>query len=274
MRELVDADVIGVVRDLEALLSEGTDRITVPHGCVWPLSSSPPKRVVAVEVVGVEQHLRELVPLVLRPAEAQRHRGGGHQQPELVRDLDLDPRDALLGREDPHVVLEAKAPGGVACARSGRSSRAGTGASARGRARPAGPAAGASAAAASAGPRGRGRRRPRARPEPRARPRRAHRGRRRARERVTAPASANQRSAGPVDPHAGEASAWRASSRASTRASMLPPVSRRRPVGRRFDRDPAGAHARPRRRRPRPRPPPGRARAGRRSRPRSPPRGP
>src|SRR5207245_674440 len=65
--------------------------------------------IVAIEVVRVEQHLRDLVPLVVGPADAERDRGGGHEQSQLVGHLGLDAGDALLGHEDPHVVLEAAA---------------------------------------------------------------------------------------------------------------------------------------------------------------------
>ena len=85
VRELVEPDVVGVVRVLEALLERGHREDHGPLGMGLAARARRPDVVVAVEVVGVEQHLRELVPLVLRPADAQRDRRGGHQQPQLVR---------------------------------------------------------------------------------------------------------------------------------------------------------------------------------------------
>ena len=105
--------------------SEGTERMTVPQGCARPASSASCGRpssssspvgalepVVAVELLGVEQDLGELVPLVPGPAQGEGHGRGGDQDAELVRDLDLDAGDPRLEEEDPDVVLEAPAPGG------------------------------------------------------------------------------------------------------------------------------------------------------------------
>ena len=44
MHELVDADVIAVVRGLEAPAQAGTERSTMPHWCAWPAISRDSNR--------------------------------------------------------------------------------------------------------------------------------------------------------------------------------------------------------------------------------------
>jgi hypothetical protein len=111
--ELVDPYVVGVVGHLEALEEGGDRQDDRAPGMSLARALVAAERVVAVEVVGVEEDLGEMVPLVLGPAHAERHRRGGDEETQLVRDLHPDAGDALLGEEDPDVVLEAGTPGGV-----------------------------------------------------------------------------------------------------------------------------------------------------------------
>ena len=85
----------------------------MPQGCASPARSAPPKRVVAIEVVGIQEHLAELVPFVVRPAHAQGDGRRRDQQAQLVVHLDADAGDALLREEDLHVLLESGPPRGV-----------------------------------------------------------------------------------------------------------------------------------------------------------------
>ena len=73
--------VVGIVEAL-AQGGHGEDDRAPGVGLAGELVFS--KRVVAVEVLRVEEHLRQPVPLVVRPARGQRDRGGGDQQPQLV----------------------------------------------------------------------------------------------------------------------------------------------------------------------------------------------
>src|SRR5712691_2958489 len=109
VRELVDPHVIGVVGIGEALAEGGDGQDDRAPGMRLAGQFLGLERVVAIEVVRVEKHLRDLVPLVVGPADAERDRGGGHEQSQLVGHLGLDAGDALLGHENPHVVLEAAA---------------------------------------------------------------------------------------------------------------------------------------------------------------------
>ncbi len=107
----MDAHVEGVVGHREALRRAGAERITVPQGWVCPDSSASLEAVVAVEVLGVEQHLGDLVPLVVGPTQRERHGRGRHQQPQLLVDLGAHAADAALRQEQAQVVLEAPAQG-------------------------------------------------------------------------------------------------------------------------------------------------------------------
>ena len=81
----------------------------VPHGMGLAGEVVLVEGVVAPEVLLVEQHLRQVVPVIALPARGQRGRGGGHEQPQLEGGLHLDAGDALLGQEERDVLLEAAA---------------------------------------------------------------------------------------------------------------------------------------------------------------------
>jgi hypothetical protein len=66
----------------------------------------PPERVVAIEVIRVQEHLGHFAPVVAWPPDAQRHRGRGHEKPQRIIDFCLDSSNALLGNESLDVSFE------------------------------------------------------------------------------------------------------------------------------------------------------------------------